>query len=195
MNKLDLLKTSLKMESEGLLKTANRLNEQTLEIVEIVDSCQGKIVFTGVGKSGHVGKKLAATFSSVGIPAIFVHSTEAFHGDFGMIQTQDIVFLLSNSGSTQEVLSMLPTLRKIGCITIAFTSKDQSSLADMCDYTLHYTYEKEADVLGLAPTTSSTTMLALGDSIAVVVSASRQFTKDDFHLFHPGGALGKQLEK
>ncbi|MGT2753543.1 KpsF/GutQ family sugar-phosphate isomerase [Streptococcus ovis] len=187
------MRTALDTEIAGIESTKNALNQNTVRVVELLFGVEGKVVFTGVGKSGHIGRKLAASFASLGTRATFVHSTESLHGDMGEIAEQDIVLLLSNSGTTQEVLAMLPSLRKIGCKLIAFTSNPESVLAKSCDYVLSYTYQTEADTLGLAPTTSATTMLALGDSIAVTLSKMKNFTADNFHLYHPGGALGEKL--
>lgn len=194
MDVLTRIKKGLFGEAEGILKTAEKLDESVLSVLNVLRECQGKIVFSGVGKSGHIGKKLAATYASLGLPAFFVQSTESLHGDLGMIEQTDVVLLLSNSGSTAEVLAMLPNLKKIGCKTVAFTSKSDSILARKCDYVLKYHYDVEADDLNLAPTTSSTVMLALGDSIAITLAAESNFTPEKFHLFHPGGSLGSQLE-
>lgn len=195
MDVLTRIKQGLFGEAEGILKTAERLDDSILSVLDALRKCQGKIIFSGVGKSGHIGKKLAATYASLGLPAFFVQSTESLHGDLGMIGKSDIVLLLSNSGGTSEVVSMIPNLKKIGCKTIAFTSKGDSKLAQLCDYVLTYHYDVEADDLNLAPTTSSTVMLALGDAIAVTLASESQFTPENFHLFHPGGSLGNQLEK
>jgi arabinose-5-phosphate isomerase len=155
--------------------------------------CKGKVIVTGVGKSGHIGKKIAASLASTGTPAFFVHSTEGVHGDLGMIQQEDVVILISNSGETKEVLSLLPTLEKIGSKRISITSKEKSTLALSCDVVLAYQYEGEADHLGLAPTISSTLTLVIGDALAVALSILKDFKKEDFHLYHPGGSLGQQL--
>jgi len=131
--------------------------------------------------------------ASTGTPAFFVHSTEGVHGDLGMIEKGDIVIMISNSGETAEVLHLLPTLEKIGSKKIAITSRGDSTLAKACDVALTYQYQTEADHLGLAPTTSSTLTLVIGDALAIALSKLRQFTKEDFHLYHPGGSLGKHL--
>ncbi|EOG03991.1 KpsF/GutQ family sugar-phosphate isomerase [Enterococcus faecium] len=194
-NVLDRARAVIDTEQQALKSVGDNLDIDFLKIVNVVQKRKGKVVFTGVGKSGHIGKKVAATFSSLGITSIFVHSTEAVHGDLGMIRNEDVVFLLSNSGETKEVLSVIPSLNKIGCFKIAFTSKKNSSLAKACELTLAYSYENEADQLNLAPTTSAIIMLALGDSLGVTLSESTHFSSDDFHLYHPGGALGEKLEK
>nr|WP_208559062.1 SIS domain-containing protein [Marinilactibacillus kalidii] len=156
-------------------------------------SCEGKVVITGVGKSGHVGRKIAATFASTGTPAFFMHSTEGVHGDLGMIERKDIVILISNSGETREVLELLPSIEEIGARTIAMTAGESSSLVNQCDYTLLYGYNQEADHLKTAPTTSSTICLALGDVLAGTLSKLKEFNQKDFLLYHPGGSLGKKL--
>lgn len=188
-------KRVIQIEQQALKNAVQNLDENFSQVVDVIDSREGKVVFTGVGKSGHIGEKLAATFSSLGTPAIFVHSTEALHGDLGMITGKDVVILLSNSGETTEVLNTLPSIKKIGAKTIAFTSKEESTLSQLCEYLLPYSYDYEADEHNLAPTTSAILMLSIGDSLAIVLSEKNKFTKEDFHLFHPGGSLGNQLEK
>lgn len=165
------------------------------KILDVLSKCSGKVVFMGVGKSGHIGEKLAATFSSTGTPSFFVHSTEACHGDLGMIEKQDIAILISNSGNTAEVVQDLAGLKKIGCTTMAFTSNENSDLAKNCDYKIIYPKLDEADHLNLAPTVSSTLTLVLGDAIACALSARKNFTKEKFYMFHPNGALGAKLKK
>ena len=165
------------------------------EIVNILKNRKGKIIFLGVGKSGHICKKLAATFSSTGTPSFFVHGTEACHGDLGMIESNDIVILMSNSGSTKEVTQNIEPIQRIGATTIAFTSKEESKLAKECDYKIIYPSLKEADKLNLAPSVSSTLSLVLGDAIALTLSESYNFTKENFFRFHPNGALGESLKK
>ena len=165
------------------------------EIVNILKNRKGKIIFLGVGKSGHICKKLAATFSSTGTPSFFVHGTEACHGDLGMIESNDIVILMSNSGSTKEVTQNIEPIKRIGATTIAFTSKEESKLAKECDYKIIYPSLKEADKLNLAPSVSSTLCLVLGDAIALTLSESYNFTKENFFRFHPNGALGESLKK
>lgn len=192
---LERAKQVLTLESNAIVDQREDVGEEYLQVFNSLKNRKGKVVFSGVGKSGHIGEKLAATFASLGITAIFVHSTEAVHGDLGMIEQEDLVFLLSNSGSTKEVLAVLPALKKIGCQTIAFTSNQESLLAKNCDLVLSYIYGKEADQNNLAPTTSAVVMLALGDSLAVALSEENGFTSDDFYVFHPGGALGEQLRE
>ncbi|GCF95486.1 isomerase [Enterococcus florum] len=194
MDILERAKEVISTEQQALQVVSENLSDDFLKIVQVIQERKGKVVFTGVGKSGHIGTKLAATFSSLGVTSIFVHSTEALHGDLGMINHDDIVFMMSNSGETAEILAMLPSLNKIGCTKIAFTSQPESSLSRSCEMTLSYQYETEADRLNLAPTTSAIIMLSLGDSLGVALSESLKFEREDFHLYHPGGALGAQLE-
>ena len=155
----------------------------------------GRLVFMGVGKTGHIGVKLAATFASLGTPAIFVHATEAMHGDMGMITSEDLVILISNSGETKETLAPLPSLKRIGAATVAFTGQDDSHLAQACESVLTIPVTHEADDLGLAPTSSSTAALMVGDALACTISRLNGFTASDFALYHPGGALGQKLLK
>ena len=165
------------------------------KVLEVLANCKGKVVFMGVGKSGHIGEKLAATFASTGTPSFFVHSTEACHGDMGMIEERDIAILISNSGTTKEVVQDIWSLNQIGCTKIAFTSNPESELAKSCDYQIIYPKLKEADHLNLAPTVSSTLTLVLGDALACALSKYKNFKKEDFFKFHPNGALGEKLKK
>lgn len=195
MTYTERVKQAMKTELDAIQEMLDNQLMDYEAICRAIVACEGKVVFMGVGKSGHIGKKLAATFSSTGTPSFFVHSTEAVHGDLGMIESKDIAILISNSGSTREVLDTLPTLVKIGCKTIAFTSNKDSELAQRCTYKLTYPKQPEADHLKLAPTTSSTMTLVLGDAIACAVSEAKAFKKEDFHLYHPAGALGKKLKE
>ncbi|MBR2614014.1 MAG: SIS domain-containing protein [Clostridia bacterium] len=172
----------------------NEMDGKYKEVLDVLANCKGKVVFMGVGKSGHIGEKLAATFSSTGTPSFFVHSTEACHGDMGMIEERDVAVLISNSGKTKEVVQDLWGLKQIGCKTVAFTSGENSPLANECDYKLIYPKLPEADHLNLAPTVSSTLTLVLGDALACALSKNKNFTKNDFYKFHPNGALGEQLK-
>lgn len=193
MSVLTYIKEVIAAEASAISALASQIGAEFEVAVELIRTCKGKVVVTGVGKSGHIGKKIAASLASTGTPAFFVHSTEGVHGDLGMIQEDDVVIMISNSGETAEVLGLLPSLAKIGAKRIAITSKKDSTLARSCDTALIYHYEKEADHLGLAPTTSSTITLVLGDALAVAVSRLNHFQKEDFHLYHPGGSLGQQL--
>lgn len=182
-------------EAEAALKMTELCDDRYRDAFDVLLACKGKVVFMGVGKSGHIGKKLAATFSSTGTPAFFVHSTEACHGDFGMIGKEDVAVLISNSGNTKEVIQDLAGLNKIGCETIAFTSDPDSRLAKGCKHTIIYPKCSEADALNLAPTVSSTLTLVLGDALACALSEAKGFTREDFYRYHPNGALGAMLER
>ena len=188
-----MLKEVMEKERDAITKMIEETGEQYEEVLSLFGACRGHIVFMGVGKSGHVGKKLAATFASLGIPSFFVHSTEAMHGDLGMIGREDIAVLVSNSGNTPEGVQNVEPLRKNGVPTVAFTSGKESSLAKACDYAVFYPRLPEADALDLAPTVSSTLTLVLGDAIACELSARRRFTRQDFYKYHPNGALGAKL--
>jgi len=195
MNYIEQIKKSVSAERDAIQSLLDNLNEADYEAVcQAIATSQGKVVFMGVGKSGHIGKKLAATFSSTGTPSFFVHSTEALHGDFGMIEPKDVIILISNSGNTQEVVDGFETLKAIGCTTVAMTSNPESKMAKFCDLKLIFPKVLEADHLNLAPTSSSTVTLVLGDAIACTVSAHKAFKPENFHLYHPGGSLGKRLE-
>ena len=187
------IKEYMRRECEAVQKMTEDCGTQYDEILEVLKACRGKIVFMGVGKSGHIGKKLAATFASTGTPSIFVHGTEACHGDFGMILREDVAVLISNSGKTAEVVQDLAGLKAIGCKTVAFTSDPDSPLAQGCAYRLIYPALAEADHLNLAPTVSSTLTLVLGDALACALSEEKGFTREDFHRSHPKGALGERL--
>ncbi|WP_059104365.1 KpsF/GutQ family sugar-phosphate isomerase [Shouchella shacheensis] len=193
MSILDYVKQTMELEASSIKAVAEQLGDDYEEAIKILQGCNGKVVVTGVGKSGHVGKKIAASLASTGTPAFFVHSTEGVHGDLGMIGAEDVVIMISNSGETSEVLSMLPSLHRIGSRKIAIISNENSTLAENCDVALTYGYEHEADHLRLAPTTSSTISLVIGDALATTLSLLKDFTSEDFHLYHPGGSLGKSL--
>ena len=188
-----MLKQVMMKERDAITRMIEECDAQYDEILNLFEHCQGKLVFMGVGKSGHIGEKLAATFASLGIPAFYVHSTEAMHGDLGMIEPRDIAILISNSGTTKEVVQNVAPLRRNGVTTVAFTSGKDSTLATSCDHALLYPKMDEADALGLAPTVSSTLTLVLGDAMACELSRRKSFTRQDFHKFHPNGALGAML--
>ena len=189
------MKQVIDAERDALTMLSNSLNGQYEDVFERMLHCQGKVVFMGVGKSGHIGEKLAATFASLGIPSFYVHSTEAMHGDLGMIESRDIAVLISNSGNTDEVVQNVAPLKRNGVTTVAFTSGKDSRLAELCDYVILYPKIDEADALNLAPTVSSTLTLALGDAFACALSQAKGFTRDNFYRFHPNGALGAMLQK
>ncbi len=180
-------------EMEALAKTRDALGESFEMLVNLVLECQGKVVLTGMGKPGHIGTKIAATMASLGTPAFFMHPAEAMHGDLGMIEEKDVVILMSYSGESEEVTRLMPVLQEIGCVTVAVTGKPKSTLARECRYQYVFPEFEEACYMHLAPTSSTTALLVLGDALALAVSKARNYTKEDFGLRHPAGALGKKL--
>lgn len=190
---LALARDILLLESSEIDALAARLDDSFTAAVYLILQCQGRIVVSGMGKSGHIGGKIASTFASTGTPAFFMHPAEASHGDLGMITTGDIVIALSNSGESDEILAIVPPLKRLGAKIIAITGKDSSSLAKAADIHLSASVSKEACPLGLAPTSSTTVALALGDALALCVLDQRDFTAEDFARSHPGGSLGRRL--
>ena len=183
----------LRLEAEALLRLADTLGEPFEKALDCLAAIQGRVVVTGMGKSGHIAKKIAATFASTGTPAQFVHPGEASHGDLGMIARNDGVVALSNSGETSELADVIAYTRRFGIPLVAITRNANSSLAEQADILLQLPTAPEACPLGLAPTTSTTMMLALGDALAVALYERRGFSATDFYVFHPGGQLGRQL--
>ena len=190
---LELARTVLQIESQAVAALAGRLDGAFLRAVELLLACRGRVVVSGVGKSGHIGRKIAATMASTGTPAMFVHAAEAAHGDLGMITRSDVLVSLSYSGETAELLTIVPTLKREGTPLVAVTGNAASSLARHADVHLDIRVEKEACPLNLAPTSSTTAMLALGDALAVACLDARGFGPEDFARSHPGGALGRRL--
>ena len=180
-------------EIEALEKTRDALGEDFETILNLILNCEGKLILTGMGKPGHIATKISATFASLGIPSFFMHPGEAMHGDLGMVEKKDVVMLMSYSGESEEVTRLMPVLKEIGCTTIAITGKPQSTLAQECQYHFFFPEFEEACYLHLAPTSSTTTLLVLGDALAVIASRAINYTRDDFGLNHPAGALGKKL--
>ena len=180
-------------EIEGLEKLKESLGESFAQAVKEILTCEGKVILTGIGKSGHIARKIASTLSSTGTPSVFLHPSEALHGDLGLIDKKDIVIAISNSGESSEVLSIVPYVKLQGVPLIAITGNPSSSLAKHSDIVLTIPTGKEAGHLGLAPTTSSTATLALGDALALTVMELRGFTEKDFALRHPAGSLGRKL--
>lgn len=176
-----------------LTRLSEQIDESFDRVVEVILACKGKLVLMGIGKTGLIARKIASSLASTGTPSVFVNAAEAVHGDLGMIEQADLVMLVSNSGSTNEILNVIGPLRKIGCRLIAMTGDPQSPLARDCDYTLSVHVDSEACPLGLAPTTSTTATLLMGDALQVCLMQQRQFQASDFSLYHPGGALGRQL--
>ena len=176
-----------------LEKLGLSIDERFDEAVEMIDACCGKLVVMGIGKTGIIGHKIASSLASTGTPAIFVNAVEAVHGDLGMVSGADVVMLVSNSGSTNEILNVIAPLRNIGCRIIAMTGDVKSPLAQQTDLTLSIHVDKEACPLGLAPTTSTTATALMGDALTVCLMEKRHFKAENFALYHPGGALGRQL--
>jgi arabinose-5-phosphate isomerase len=183
----------LEIETKALADLHRYIDNSFSEACQLMMQCKGRVVVIGMGKSGHIGNKIAATLASTGTPAFFVHPGEASHGDLGMITEKDIVLALSNSGETDEVLKLLPVLKRIGIAIIAVTGNPQSTLARLAEIHLCVKVEQEACPLGLAPTASTTAALAMGDALAVALLEARGFSADDFALSHPGGSLGRRL--
>jgi arabinose-5-phosphate isomerase len=190
---LALGRSVLATEAMAIDVLQHRLGDDFVAAADAIYSCRGRVVVTGIGKSGHIARKLAATLASTGTPAFFVHAAEAGHGDLGMITPDDVVLLLSNSGETDELLVLLPHLKRQGARLIALTGNEQSSLAQAADIHLDASVDSEACPLGLAPTASTTAALALGDALALTVLDARGFSVEDFARSHPGGTLGRRL--
>ena len=190
---LALARQVLEIEAGAISAVSARLGAAFVAAVELVLNCRGRVVVCGIGKSGHVGRKLAATLASTGTPAFFVHATEALHGDLGMITTDDVVIALSNSGETDELVTLLPHIKRAGAPIIALTGNEQSSLALAAHIRLDAAVDVEACPLGLAPTASTTAALALGDALALALLDARGFSAEDFIRAHPAGALGRRL--
>lgn len=190
---LNLAREVLAIEARGLNEMIEHLDHQFVLAVQTLLNCKGRVVVSGMGKSGHIGRKIAATFASTGTPSFFVHPGEASHGDLGMIMQDDVVLALSNSGQSNELLAILPVIKRYGTQLIAMTSDAQSAMAQLADVHLLVKVAQEACPLNLAPTASTTAALALGDALAVALLKVRGFNEKDFARSHPGGALGKKL--
>jgi arabinose-5-phosphate isomerase len=190
---LDNLRQVLEQEALALSSSAYLLDEQYADVVRAMLACEGKVIVTGLGKSGLVGRKIVATLTSTGTPAVFLHAAEALHGDLGIVAAPDLVWAISKSGEQTELQAMLPAVRRIGARVIAMTANRESTLAKSADFVLHLPMDREACPHDLAPTVSSTLSMALGDAIAMAVMRARGFRSEDFALFHPGGKLGRRL--
>jgi len=190
---ITIAKETLRIEADALLNAEARISTEMNEAVECLLSCKGKLIITGVGKSGLIGAKMAATFASTGTPSFFLHPTEALHGDLGMIGPEDVVLAISYSGESGELSAILPHIKRFEIPLIGMTRNVNSSLGKFSDIVLGIEIAKEACPLGIAPTSSTTLTLALGDALAVCMMHARDFAKEDFASFHPGGALGRQL--
>lgn len=183
----------IQTEMQAVASLAARIDQNFVGACRLLLACKGRVVVTGMGKSGHIAGKIAATLASTGTPAFFVHPGEASHGDLGMITRQDVVLALSNSGETEEILTILPIIKRLGVPLIALTGNPESALAKFSTVHINVAVEQEACPLGLAPTASTTAALVMGDALAVSLLETKGFTRDDFALSHPGGSLGKRL--
>lgn len=190
---LALAREVLDIEIEGLTAVREQLGEGFERALETMARCTGRVVVTGVGKSGLVGRKIAATLSSTGTPSFFLHPVEGAHGDMGMLRVEDVILAISNSGATDEVNNIIPTLKSLGATVIAMTGHAESAMAQLADIVVQAQVPREACPMGLAPTSSTTAQLAVGDALAVCLMEWKSFGKDDFRKFHPGGSLGQRL--
>ncbi|MBO7330634.1 MAG: KpsF/GutQ family sugar-phosphate isomerase [Alistipes sp.] len=190
---IELAQRTLQVEAEALNVMAANLGEEFLSAVDAVLACSGKLIITGMGKSGLVGRKIAATLASTGTPSFYLHPGEAFHGDLGMISKEDVILALSYSGETDEVLKIVPFIQSNGNVLISMTGNKESTLAKNSSIHLDVGVKEEACILRLAPTTSTTAQIAMGDALAVALMKAREFTAMDFARFHPGGSLGRRL--
>lgn len=183
----------LRHEAHELMRAADHFGMELVQAARLLKACEGRIVVSGIGKAGHIGRKIAATLSSLGTPAFFLQASEAAHGDLGMVRHEDVALLISNSGKTAEVVALLPFFRRIGAPVIAISGDANSPLALGADIFLSSSIEREADPLNLAPTSSTTLQLAIGDALGAMVTLLHGLKKEDFALFHPSGSLGKKL--
>jgi len=186
-------KRVLEIEAKAIKGLIANLDKNFNQAIQILSRCKGRVVVTGMGKAGIIGQKISATLSSTGTPSLFLHSAEAIHGDLGRVTKDDVIIALSNSGETEEVKKLLPLIKKMGSKLIALTGNTKSTLAKYSDIVLNITVKKEACPLGLAPTSSTTAMLAMGDALSVCLIKEKKFKEEHFAFYHPGGALGKRL--
>ena len=189
----EIARNVLRIEAEALGALTERINDKFIDAIEIIYSCKGRVVVTGMGKSGIIGKKLTATLASTGTPALFLNPAEGIHGDIGMVTKGDVVIAISNSGDTDEIITLLPMLKRMDISIISMTGNPASLLARSSDINIDVSIKKEACSMGIVPTASTTAALAMGDAIAVTLLDRRGFCKEDFALFHPGGRLGRRL--
>ncbi|KPV97984.1 Arabinose 5-phosphate isomerase KdsD [Pseudoalteromonas sp. P1-9] len=193
MNFIARGKRVLEIEKNAIEQLAQYINDDFSNACQLMYDCKGRVIVIGMGKSGHIGNKIAATLASTGTPAFFVHPGEASHGDLGMITQDDVLLMISNSGETAEVINLIPVIKRIGAKIVGMSGKQHSTLAQQSDVHISIAISEEACPLGLAPTASTTATLAMGDAIAVALLEEKGFTADDFALSHPGGSLGKRL--
>ena len=192
-NVLSTIKEAVKIEKDALGSLLERVDEHFVEAVELIHSCRGRLICSGVGKSGLIAKKIASTMSSIGVPSFFVHPTDAIHGDLGMITKDDAALLISNSGKTEEILFLLPLLKRFGVPIISIVGDKESELAKRSDVVLDAYVKKEASPIPLVPTSSTTVSLVIGDALAAGLIVKNEFRDKDFAMLHPGGAIGKKL--
>jgi len=192
-NSINIAKKVINNEIDALKKLLPRLDNNFETIVHAILNCSGKVIVIGVGKSGHVGRKISSTFSSTGTPSYFLHPSEAMHGDLGVITSTDIVILISNSGQSSEIINLIPTIKKLGVKIISLVGNTNSTIAKQSNYIFDISVEKEACPVNLSPTSSTTATLVVGDALAISLLEHRNFKKEDFALRHPGGILGKKL--
>lgn len=190
---LKTMRRVLSEEAAAINILADTLDEKYEKLIQLCENCKGKIILTGMGKSGHVARKISATLASLGTASFFLHPAEAAHGDLGMVQKNDLIIMISKSGETEEIIQLINSLKIIGCTLIGIFCEPDSTLQRYCDLTIVLPLEKEACINNLAPTTSTTLTMALGDALAVELSERQKFGRQDFALFHPKGTLGKQL--
>ncbi|MCX5849912.1 MAG: KpsF/GutQ family sugar-phosphate isomerase [Deltaproteobacteria bacterium] len=188
-------KDVLKIEAQSILRLINKIDNNFFRAVDLISKSKGRVIITGIGKSGLIGRKIVATLTSTGTPALFLHPVEGIHGDLGIVTKEDILLAISNSGETSELMPIINSVRHIGAPVIAFTGDLSSTLARTCDIVIDVSVEKEACPFGLAPTSSSTAALAIGDALAIVLIDENQFKEKDFYKFHPGGNLGTRLRE
>ncbi len=190
---LNKAKEVIQIEAQAIAALAKKIDGEFIKAVDLIAKCQGRVIVAGMGKTGIIGRKIAATLSSTGTPSIFIHSAEAVHGDLGQVTKADVLIVISNSGETEETTRLLPLIKKIGAKTIAITGNLRSSLAKYSDVALDVAVDREGCPLGLAPMASTTATLVMGDALAACLIVKKGFRKEDFAFYHPGGALGRQL--
>ncbi len=193
MNIIEQARETLQIEAQAIFSLIDKIDESFVRAIEVLYGCKGRIIVTGMGKSGIIGKKIASTLASTGSPALFLHPAEAAHGDLGMVTRDDVIIALSNSGETKEVIELIPSIKRMGATIISLTGNPFSTLSKHSDIAINVFVEKEACPLGLAPTASTTAALAMGDALAVSLLKKRGFKEQDFASLHPGGSLGKRL--
>ncbi len=190
---INIAKKAIVNEIEALRELLPRLDNNFEDVINAILQCSGKVVIIGIGKSGHIGRKISSTLSSTGTPSYFLHPSEAIHGDIGVVTSTDIIILISNSGESEEIINLIPAVKKLGVKIISLVGNMNSTIAKQSDYLIDVSVEKEACPLDLAPTSSTTATLVIGDAIAIALLEEKKFKKEDFALRHPGGLLGKKL--